>query len=356
MKNPAISQYLAPHADHLCITHAFPSSASHIANVILPHIRHWCPDRFQSVGLGSLPIAAAALLHFLTQLKMNAATSTQNVSPLQAMGTLLEIPPSNADHLVPPTLSKDEAIDLWYNAKKSKLKNRKKDDLVAVLLHQGVIRSEIETLKKDGLFEKIQSMRKEQRIIDIHENILKAGKAVKRSRLTRTSSSVIISQDNNDVKATIPVLVERNLLAHGHIEGTFSVPPRTSIDTSGNADKYVLGKTVIPKIREDMDRLTLPSWVSRGPAHPGEAKGGKLHADQWRSFFTINLPISLTRLWGSNSADSKKQEMLVNFLHLVTAVQLASRRTITEEHVQLYEEHMYQYLATLLPLYPSTKM
>ncbi|EKM73915.1 hypothetical protein AGABI1DRAFT_133878 [Agaricus bisporus var. burnettii JB137-S8] len=63
MKNPAISQYLAPHADHLCITHAFPSSASHIANVILPHIRHWCPDRFQSVGLGSLPIAAAALLH-----------------------------------------------------------------------------------------------------------------------------------------------------------------------------------------------------------------------------------------------------------------------------------------------------
>lgn len=124
----------------------------------------------------------------------------------------------------------------------------------------------------------------------------------------------------------------------------------------GNADKYVLGKTVIPKIREDMDRLTLPSWVSRGPAHPGEAKGGKLHADQWRSFFTINLPISLARLWGSNSADSKKQEMLVNFLHLVTAVQLASRHTITEEHVQLYEEHMHQYLATLLPLYPSTKM
>lgn len=74
------------------------------------------------------------------------------------MGTLLEIPPSNADHLVPPTLSKDEAIDLWYNAKKSKLKNRKKDDLIAVLLHQGVIRSEIETLKKDGLFEKIQAM------------------------------------------------------------------------------------------------------------------------------------------------------------------------------------------------------
>lgn len=105
-----------------------------------------------------------------------------------------------------------------------------------------------------------------------------------------------------------------------------------------------------------MGRLVLPSWVPKGPAYPGEAKGGKLHADQWRSFFTINLPVTLTRLWGSEPTGSMKRAMLENFLHLVAAVKLASFRNITEEHIHLYEEHMHQYLTTLLQLYPNTKM
>lgn len=105
-----------------------------------------------------------------------------------------------------------------------------------------------------------------------------------------------------------------------------------------------------------MSRLILPSWVSKGPAHPGEAKGGKLTADQWRSFFTINLPITLTRLWGGEPLGSTKAKMLENFMHLVAAVRIASLRNITEERIRLYEEHMHLYLTTLLDLYPGTEI
>ena len=102
-----------------------------------------------------------------------------------------------------------------------------------------------------------------------------------------------------------------------------------------------------------MQRLKLPSWVSRAPAHPGEKKWGKFSADQWHTFCTINLPITLTRLWGGNK-DSREHQMLENFMHLVIAVKLASMRSLTPSRIELFEQHMFQYLTTLLELYPGT--
>jgi hypothetical protein len=45
--------------------------------------------------------------------------------------------------------------------------------------------------------------------------------------------------------------------------------------------------------------------------------------------------------------------MLENFLHLVTAVKIASMRTTSPERAENYEFHMRKYLETLLELYPG---
>ncbi|KAF9442382.1 hypothetical protein P691DRAFT_798323 [Macrolepiota fuliginosa MF-IS2] len=79
--------------------------------------------------------------------------------------------------------------------------------------------------------------------------------------------------------------------------------------------------------------LSLPSWVSKGSAYPGQAKGGKLHADQCH--------------WA---------KMLENFLYLVSVVKVMSRRTIMEQDILLYEDHMQRYLQTLWDLYPGIEL
>jgi hypothetical protein len=105
-----------------------------------------------------------------------------------------------------------------------------------------------------------------------------------------------------------------------------------------------------------MQRIVLPSWVPRAPSHPGEKKWGKLGADQWRSFCLVNLPITLIRLWGSLDVESREHKMLVNFLHLISAIKLATMRKMTKERIAQYERHMHQYLTSLLELYPETSI
>ena len=48
--------------------------------------------------------------------------------------------------------------------------------------------------------------------------------------------------------------------------------------------------------------------------------------------------------------------MLENYIHLVTAIKLATKRRITSEDIAGYEFHMHAYLKSLLVLYPSSSL
>jgi hypothetical protein len=118
----------------------------------------------------------------------------------------------------------------------------------------------------------------------------------------------------------------------------------------------VLGREMLGEIWNDMERITLPSWVAPAPDKPGTAQHGKFSADQWRTFCTVNLVFSLIRLWGHEDKESRQYCMLVNFLDLVTAVELAHRRVMTPPRIAQYEFYMHRYLTTLLELYPGTAL
>jgi hypothetical protein len=102
-----------------------------------------------------------------------------------------------------------------------------------------------------------------------------------------------------------------------------------------------------------MEKLGLPSYISPAPKHPGEVKWGNFKADEWKAFCIYNLPITLTRLWGSKPKDDRHYLMLENFMELVSAVKLANLRTITEKEISLSDKHMRAYLNGLIELYPS---
>lgn len=115
--------------------------------------------------------------------------------------------------------------------------------------------------------------------------------------------------------------------------------------------KVVLGRNVLSEVASDMTKLMLPRWVDPAPKRVGHKKQGKLSADQWRSFCTIHLPITLIRLWGHLSPDERWYRMLVNFLDLVLAVELGSMMVTSPEHAAAFESMLTRYLVGMKELY-----
>lgn len=83
----------------------------------------------------------------------------------------------------------------------------------------------------------------------------------------------------------------------------------------------MLGKKTLIKVWKDMDRMTLLSWFTTAPRKVGGGQHGKLNADQWRSTCTVNLVVTLIRLWGAD--EGQYGELLHNFMDLIDAVKIA---------------------------------
>lgn len=116
----------------------------------------------------------------------------------------------------------------------------------------------------------------------------------------------------------------------------------------------ILGRDRLQKIWEDMTDITLPSTVTKAPSEVGKSSQPSLGADEWRTFCTINLMISLIALWGNEPKGSRERDILDNFMDLVTAVKIASFRVTSPERRDAYELHMHRYLVGVLKLYPGT--
>ena len=107
-------------------------------------------------------------------------------------------------------------------------------------------------------------------------------------------------------------------------------------------------------VRADMKATITPSWITPAPLDWGTPKRGKLSADHWKVICIIHLPITLIRLWGYD--DGRKHDMLLNFMDLVMAVQIANMRIISEKHIILYEKLMMRYLIKFKSLYKDAKI
>ena len=117
----------------------------------------------------------------------------------------------------------------------------------------------------------------------------------------------------------------------------------------------VLGSSILKEVWADQDRLQLPSFMSPVPSMIGSKKG-TLKADEWYTLATVHLVITLIRLWGYTDATDRRLKMLHNFMHLVTAVRLASMRTTSPAHISAYEHHYKLYLQGVVDLYKEAKI
>lgn len=144
-------------------------------------------------------------------------------------------------------------------------------------------------------------------------------------------------------------LVQRTLHKIIDEEGYLVEDPDENIATYG----VVLGREILLEIWSDQATLTVPAYVTCGPNKLGTTDQ-KMTADRRRAVGTIHLVITLIRLWGNEQG--RKKEMLKNYMHLITALQIASPRQTTKEHGSLYTFHYTEYLKGYVELYKEASV
>lgn len=125
-------------------------------------------------------------------------------------------------------------------------------------------------------------------------------------------------------------------------------------DTEKEKSAVILGKDVMAQVWADMQCTRIPTWISAAPRNWGSTQRGKLSADNWCVICTIHLPITLIWLWRKETG--QKQELLRNFMDLVTAVQIANMRISSPSHVSAYNQYITSYAEGLKVLFPHKKL
>ncbi|KAI0691534.1 hypothetical protein C8T65DRAFT_522840, partial [Cerioporus squamosus] len=118
-----------------------------------------------------------------------------------------------------------------------------------------------------------------------------------------------------------------------------------------DSPRGILTNPVLLQLRQDIRGVFLPSWLEKPPSNLGEAKHGKLKADHWRTLCTVFMVITLIRLWGTTAALPDEAIALENYMHLVAAVDLATRRSMSPARANSYDQHMLSYLQGLRTFY-----
>jgi hypothetical protein len=122
-----------------------------------------------------------------------------------------------------------------------------------------------------------------------------------------------------------------------------------AVDTPTAASYAFLGKDIMGMVWEDMKRTRLPAWITLPPSDWGTVRRGKLSADNWRTICCIHLPITLIRLYGESTG--RQRDLLDNFMHLVTAVRIATMHTSSAQQILEYKAAMQAYTSGVNKLF-----
>ena len=120
----------------------------------------------------------------------------------------------------------------------------------------------------------------------------------------------------------------------------------------------VISQGDLEAIQNDIAAMICPRWHTAPPANLGQVSHGKLKADEWRSCFEFDIPVSLlcieTQWIVSGKQTNEYGAKLVHSILLLATVicWVTSHRTLTK-HIENYTKTMKAYLETLKDLRPN---
>jgi len=113
-------------------------------------------------------------------------------------------------------------------------------------------------------------------------------------------------------------------------------------------------------IRVNIAATIRPHWHAAPPANLGQVSHGKLKADEWRSCFEFDIPVSLLRIeslrnMSVKETDGHRAKLVHSTFLLAIAIRWATSHRISAMHIKEYERNMKDYLKTLKELRPTQR-
>lgn len=105
--------------------------------------------------------------------------------------------------------------------------------------------------------------------------------------------------------------------------------------------KSYISAEELREIQSDITSVITPSWFTKVQPTFGEICNGKLKADEWRSLFTVYLPLTFLRLWGGMS-DRRLQLKSVLLLSIIVTITCSTR--VSNDTIELLEAVIPRYL------------
>lgn len=120
------------------------------------------------------------------------------------------------------------------------------------------------------------------------------------------------------------------------------------------SEDVILDSQALDFINRMLPRIRIPTWIKRAIPILGKASFGRLKADEWRSLFTIQLPLILPVFWRDSLPETRS--LLHNFAHLVSLVNLALKRSTSADRINCYRHHILSYLESCLVIFEGVKL
>src|SRR5258708_3923861 len=113
-------------------------------------------------------------------------------------------------------------------------------------------------------------------------------------------------------------------------------------------------------IWDDIAATIRPRWHAAPPANLGHVSHGKLKANEWRSCFEFDIPVSLLHIetrWSTSGkqVDKHRAKLVHSTFLLATAIRWATSHRTSAMHAEMYTKTMKSYLKTLRDLKPMQR-
>ncbi|KAJ6450437.1 hypothetical protein C8R47DRAFT_1084452 [Mycena vitilis] len=115
---------------------------------------------------------------------------------------------------------------------------------------------------------------------------------------------------------------------------------------------FKLSADVLQKIRTCIKEVSLPTWVTRLPDNLGEAKHGKLKAEQMFTLFAAILPLVIPET-PLTEDDLTNEEMLQGFYDLIACTNIISSFETSDSEAEAFTEHYVGYRRHAQRVYPD---
>ncbi len=128
-------------------------------------------------------------------------------------------------------------------------------------------------------------------------------------------------------------------------------PNDPDFNETDNTVPFTMDDAQLQVIRNCIQNVSLPTWVSRPPGNLGKASHGKLKAQEFLTLFTVIFPLVIPELWHFPSASEMERKHFQCFSSLVIATNIICSFKTSSADADMYTHYYVRYREIVQQIY-----